>query len=230
LNLGVAPEKIHVLGNMKADLVAVKNIDVKTISEWVSDRVSFVFGSLHPSELAVLKPAITKLAARDKTAVIVAPRNPTFCKAWKKELETDGLLVELRSELPAAGSRGNILLLDTMGELAGIYSLASAAFVGGSLERSVGGHNPLEVIQQHVPLLMGPYCRNFSDIVEQLRNEGGMIQIANASEAEESIVKFIDAPAFAQQQVQAADRVLSNNTGCLQKTLEQIEFILQQAS
>ena len=68
----------------------------------------------------------------------------------------------------AAFGPGSILLLDSIGELAAVYSLASVAFVGGSLV-AAGGHNPLEPAQFGVPILMGPHYDNFREIVEKLK-------------------------------------------------------------
>jgi 3-deoxy-D-manno-octulosonic-acid transferase len=65
-------------------------------------------------------------------------------------------------------SAGSVFLLDSIGELASIYSLAAVAFVGGSLV-AAGGHNPLEPAQFKVPVVMGPHYENFRAIVEQLR-------------------------------------------------------------
>ena len=62
---------------------------------------------------------------------------------------------------------GEIVLLDTIGELASVYSLASVAFVGGSLIPA-GGHNPLEPAQFGVPIVMGPHYANFRAITEDL--------------------------------------------------------------
>jgi 3-deoxy-D-manno-octulosonic-acid transferase len=71
---------------------------------------------------------------------------------------------------PQPLSPGTIFLLDTIGELASVYSLASVAFVGGSLVPA-GGHNPLEPAQFAVPIVMGPSYENFRAIVQRLRDE-----------------------------------------------------------
>ena len=68
---------------------------------------------------------------------------------------------------PAQIKPGTVVLLDSIGELASVYSLASVAFVGGSLIPS-GGHNPLEPAQFGVPIVMGTHYANFRAIVDQL--------------------------------------------------------------
>jgi 3-deoxy-D-manno-octulosonic-acid transferase len=69
---------------------------------------------------------------------------------------------------------GQVILLDTIGELASIYSLAAVAFVGGSLFPT-GGHNPLEPARFGVPIVMGPHYANFRAIAEDLRAYNAML-------------------------------------------------------
>ena len=68
---------------------------------------------------------------------------------------------------------GTIVLLDTIGELASVYSLASVAFVGGSLV-AAGGHNPLEPAQFGAPIVMGPHYANFTTITDALRAQNAL--------------------------------------------------------
>ena len=73
----------------------------------------------------------------------------------------------IASQVLSAAEPGQIVLLDTIGELASVYSLASVAFVGGSLVPA-GGHNPLEPAQFGVPIVMGSNYANFRAITEDL--------------------------------------------------------------
>jgi len=84
-------------------------------------------------------------------------------------LERSGIRWTRRSDWSGGGfEAGSVLLLDSIGELASVYSLATVAFVGGSLV-AAGGHNPLEPAQFGVPILMGTHYENFRGIVEKLR-------------------------------------------------------------
>ena len=69
------------------------------------------------------------------------------------------------------------MVVDTVGELAALYSLAKVAFVGGSLVRH-GGQNPLEPAQFRVPVLMGPHMENFRDIIQAGRASGAFVPSA----------------------------------------------------
>ncbi|MBP5470117.1 MAG: 3-deoxy-D-manno-octulosonic acid transferase, partial [Candidatus Riflebacteria bacterium] len=118
--------------------------------------------------------------------------------------------------------------LDSIGELASVYKLSSVSFVGGSLDKNkTGGHNPLEVLQQKVPLIMGSYYRNFTDIVEQLKSLGGISIIENANQTFEIIEKIINNETIAYKMVSAGNEVLESNKGVVVKTLEIAKKLIQ---
>lgn len=224
LSLGIAADRVKVLGNMKADLTPAAAASLEPFRNWLGQRRCLVLGSLHPSEFAVLQPALPHVAKSD-TAVILAPRNPANCGLWLEKLKKAGIATGLRSNIDA-GAASDVLLLDSMGELASLYRLADVAFVGGSIDAAVGGHNPLEVMQQHVPLLMGPNCRNFADIVEQLKSAGGIEIIADANQLQNAVKRLLADRGLASARVAAADAVLAASRGCLQRTIKALSEVV----
>ena len=117
-DMGVDTTQIKVFGNMKADLTPQRNIDLQVVARWIGSRNCLVLGSLHQYEFKLLKPVFGKLIDQ-QTALLVAPRNPSLAVNWLDELRHIDPQVMLRSQL-SNDSPGNILLLDTMGELAGL--------------------------------------------------------------------------------------------------------------
>jgi 3-deoxy-D-manno-octulosonic-acid transferase len=107
--------------------------------------------------------------------MVLAPRHPERFEMVAELLKRSGFPWRRRSEI---GERelasGEIVLLDSIGELASVYSLASVAFVGGSLV-AAGGHNPLEPAQFGVPVVMGEHYVNFRAIVEAMRAQKAMV-------------------------------------------------------
>ena len=104
----------------------------------------------------------------------MAPRHPERFNAVAALLEQSGFKWVKRSDWKSKAAdalqplkHGEVVLLDTIGELASVYSLAAVAFVGGSLIPA-GGHNPLEPAQFGVPIAMGPHYANFRAITEEL--------------------------------------------------------------
>jgi 3-deoxy-D-manno-octulosonic-acid transferase len=132
-------------------------------------------------------------------AMVLAPRHPERFAAVATLLERSGSRWVRRSEwgTKSAGPLrpGEIVLLDTIGELASVYSLASVAFVGGSLVPA-GGHNPLEPAQFGVPVVMGPSYENFRGIVEQLLQHDA-IRIVPAENLKAEIATLLADPSLA---------------------------------
>jgi 3-deoxy-D-manno-octulosonic-acid transferase len=218
--LGVDSARIKVLGNMKADLtVAPGSVDLAVIKNWLAGRKSLILGSLHPAEFNLLLPVIRSQAAQGRS-VILAPRNPALAEEWQQALRASGIESCRRTTGLIASP---VMILDSMGELAAVYALADVAFVGGSLVGDVGGHNPLEVIQQSVPLLMGPNCRNFADVVEELKAAEGMISCEDATALEKAVDRVLAETALATSMVERAERVLAANRGVLNATLQLVK-------
>ena len=134
------------------------------------------------------------LAADPQLVMVLAPRHPERFAAVRRCLRSRAIRWTRRSDWNsrAGGCRfrpGEIVLLDTIGELASVYSLASVAFVGGSLVPA-GGHNPLEPAQFGVPIVMGPHYANFVAITESLR-EHDALRIAAKEELAAALIELL---------------------------------------
>src|SRR5262249_60656114 len=123
--------------------------------------------------------------ARTPSAVMVlAPRHPErFARVAALAREKKALLVERSSWRGGAVAAGSVFLLDSIGELASMYGLATLAFVGGSLVPA-GGHSPLEPAQFAIPVFMGPHYENFRDAVELLRGVDALQVVERAGVGE----------------------------------------------
>ena len=92
-----------------------------------------------------------------------------------------------------ASSKYPVILLDTIGELSALYSIATVVFVGGSLV-PVGGHNILEPALYKKPILFGPYMHNFKEIAEGFKNKKAAIEITNSDEMAKEIINILNNP------------------------------------
>ena len=176
--LGAA--NVRVGGNLKYDIrVAQPAAATEALRAHLPDGVKVVVcGSTLAGEeellLASLPPDVV---------TVLAPRHPERFEAVAAMLAGRGARFVRRSEWMAAPkslSAGVIFLLDSIGELASVYSLASVAVVGGGFFVA-GGHNPLEPAQFGVPVVMGPHYENFRGIVDKLR-DADAVAIAEPSE------------------------------------------------
>ena len=175
--IGCRADSVSVAGNLKFDIRAAREADATSRLKSLDVGPRFVVaGSTLEGEEAALLSVWPRLLARDpQLALVVAPRRPERFAAVAALAAASGFPLSRRSQWgaqpasePEPLAPGSIVLLDTLGELASVYSLAAVAFVGGSLVPA-GGHNPLEPAQFGVPVVMGPHYANFRAIVEELR-------------------------------------------------------------
>jgi 3-deoxy-D-manno-octulosonic-acid transferase len=198
--IGCAPERVRVAGNLKFDVRAAEEAEATRLLKASAAGLRLVVAgsTLEGEEAALLEAWPRLLMAEPQLAMVLAPRHPERFAAVATLLERSGLRWTLRSqwnrEHAAPLEPGEIVLLDTIGELASVYSLASVAFVGGSLVPA-GGHNPLEPAQFGVPIVMGPHYVNFVAITDSLREHDALL-IAAKEEFAAALGKLLrDRPA-----------------------------------
>jgi 3-deoxy-D-manno-octulosonic-acid transferase len=184
--IGVAPENIQVTGNLKFDVAAPPDLPVVHELRGALARGGatslIVCGSTvaspsrKGSEEELLLRAFKRVLETHPAAVMVlAPRKPERFERVAARIESFGLPMWRRLHLgPHQAIAGGVVLLDTIGELASLYQLATMAFVGGSLVPA-GGHNILEPALAGVPILVGPHTQNFRDIVQIFRKAEALI-------------------------------------------------------
>ncbi len=171
--IGCLPPRVSVAGNLKFDVRAAEEAEAtRLLRTPTADLRLVVAGSTLEGEEAALLEAWPRLLEADpQLNMILAPRHPERFGVVAGLLERCGFPWVRRSDWRSgpieALKPGQIVLLDTIGELASVYSLASVAFVGGSLIPA-GGHNPLEPAQFGVPIVMGSHYANFRAITEDL--------------------------------------------------------------
>jgi 3-deoxy-D-manno-octulosonic-acid transferase len=174
--IGCRPERVVVAGNLKFDVRAAEESEATRLLKVLGYGLRFlVAGStLEGEEIALIQNRVSLLAANTKILIVLAPRHPERFEAVANLLTQSGVPWVRRSAWSGKPDdsleplrAGQFVLLDTIGELASVYSLARVAFVGGSLVPA-GGHNPLEPAQFGVPIVMGPHYANFRAITDDL--------------------------------------------------------------
>jgi 3-deoxy-D-manno-octulosonic-acid transferase len=115
---------------------------------------------------------------------------------------------------------GGVVLLDTIGDLASVYSLGTVAFVGGSLV-ATGGHNPLEPARFGVPVVMGESSENFREIVEAMRAEDG-IRVVKPSTLTETLVALLKDDGEGRAVGERGRRVFDAQAGATARTVEAV--------
>jgi 3-deoxy-D-manno-octulosonic-acid transferase len=234
--VGVRAERVQIAGNMKYDIHAPK---MSRIPGWIrtvaNGRSIFVAGStvdgVPPEEELVIGAWRQWLRAGTNALLVLAPRHPERFAAVEDLLRP--LPYAKASEWLARGDeetsppRGiEIVLLDTIGDLAAVYGIADAAFLGGSLIRK-GGHNPLEPAQFGVPVVMGPSFENFRDVVTKMQEAGGIRIVQDKDELGAAIAELLANPEEAKAIGERGRRVFEEQQGATVRSVKAIVELIR---
>jgi 3-deoxy-D-manno-octulosonic-acid transferase len=158
--------------------------------------------------------------------LIIAARHPERFDEVERLCRHEGLATVRRSELPIdAEPRADAVVLDTIGELAQLYQIATVVFVGGSLVPS-GGHNILEPALYGKPIVFGPHMQNFGEIAEAFLANGAAIQVRSDGEFEDTMVSLVGDPVRRARVGAAARALVESNRGASDRTLAVIRDLL----
>jgi 3-deoxy-D-manno-octulosonic-acid transferase len=218
--MAIGAGNVEVSGNLKFDIRVARPAPVtQALRQFLNpDQKVIVCGSTLEGEEEMLLDAVPA-----SCITILAPRHPERFAVVVQILKRRGARWLRRSEWLRAPERlrpGTVLLLDSIGELASVYSVASLAFIGGSLVSS-GGHNPLEPAQFAVPILMGPHYENFRSMVEVLKSVQA-IQIVNQETLRASIADLLDRRDEAAAMGERARAIFDSEAGGTDRTLTKL--------
>jgi len=231
--IGCVAQRVLVSGNLKFDVRAADEAEAtRLLKALATDGLRLIVaGSTLEGEEGALLEAWPKLLEADpQLALVLAPRHPERFSAVASLLEKSGLLWCRRSAWrePADTLKllipGQIVLLDTIGELASVYSLAAVAFVGGSLIPA-GGHNPLEPAQFGVPIVMGPNYVNFRTITEDLRTHSAL-RIAKKEDLVHVLIDLLQNPTEAKAMGERARQVFDQQAGATARSVEALRALI----
>jgi 3-deoxy-D-manno-octulosonic-acid transferase len=235
--LGCDPGRVVVNGNLKFDVRSGEEMAAtRILREIALDVRLLVAGSTHAGEEEILLAAWPELLkAEPNLAMVIAPRHEERLDAVAELLHRSGYPWRRRSGYPWRGDAariqsslslvpGEIVMLDSSGELASVYSLAAVAFVGGSLV-AAGGHNPLEPAQFGAPVVMGEHYVNFRAIVEALLAVDALRIVSPAGLAT-MIGALLSDPVRAGEMGARGRRVFEAQAGATARTVTAIEEIL----
>ncbi|MES1241819.1 MAG: 3-deoxy-D-manno-octulosonic acid transferase [Acidobacteriota bacterium] len=236
--LGIPPERIAVTGNLKYESPepAVKPELEERLRELADGRPILLAGSTMAGEEEVVLDAFRRLGGGERALLVLAPRHPErWAEVWGM---MGGLKAARRSTLtprpplPEGEGETDVVLLDSLGELAGLYRIAAGAFIGGTLVPT-GGHNPLEPARFGVPVAVGPSMHNFRDMAEQFDRVRAWRRVADAGELAAAWSEWIgdpDASDTAREQGERGRLLLEENRGALARTIGMLEPILSRWS
>lgn len=235
LALDVDAERVVVTGSLKGDGRRVPAPPFVDALE-ATGRPILVAGSTHEGEEKFVTEAMMILGQREKKPLwILAPRHPERFDSVAAELLRCGHRMIRRSEMPSepAEAEGlldgiDVILLDSLGELAGCYRSATACFVGGSLV-PIGGHNLLEPAREGTLIAVGPHVDSVRTLVAALQAHGAAVIVEDGAALADALEHFLRAgrgsPAAC-----AAQRVAAESAGGVDRTWSAVEEVLRPPS
>jgi 3-deoxy-D-manno-octulosonic-acid transferase len=229
LAIGAVRARTHVIGNVKFDV----QVDPETARAGVAlrsrswaNRPAWIAGSTHAGEEELVLRAHDDLrAAAGDALLLLVPRHPARFDSVADLLRRRGVPYARRSAGTDLTPGTQVLLVDTVGELAALYASVDVAFVGGSLV-PVGGHNLLEPAALGVAVITGPYQSNGWEIAQLLMRAGAALQVADAPELAAALKRLFADPDGRRTIGQRAREVVEVNRGSVQRLLGLIETLI----
>jgi 3-deoxy-D-manno-octulosonic-acid transferase len=219
---------VVVTGDLKLDIDARPVPLAPDLDRLLGEVPLLVAGSTHAGEEeAVLEALAAATAAGHGVALAIAPRHPPRAAEVERLARRAGRTVRRRTRPgPGALAPGEVLVLDTVGELASVYARAAVAFVGGSLV-PIGGHNVLEPAMAGRPVVFGPHVANVRHAVEILEACGAGRRIETGDALPGAVLEWLADPEAAQRRGEAGCRALASHRGSAERALALVEAALE---
>ena len=169
--IGVDPNRIRVVGNLKYDApFDDQNEIVRALKQYLPATTEVVVcgSTLEGEEVDILEAWVRLMTTGHTGVLIIAPRHPQRFEPVAKLVGKKVIRISEWLKNPRPVLLGEVMLLDSIGSLGAVYQVATVAVVGGSLVKK-GGHNPLEASRYGVPVIMGPSYENFREVVDGMR-------------------------------------------------------------
>jgi 3-deoxy-D-manno-octulosonic-acid transferase len=229
--IGADSSRVQVAGNIKFDLPIpqMSGAGQKELYQTLhlqQGQKLFIAGSTHQGEEEIVLEVFQKLQeVQPDRMLLIAPRHPGRFDEVEALIRTKGMRFCRRTAMPH--SAADVILLDTIGELAKLYSMGTVIFIGGSLV-PVGGHNVLEPAAYKKPVLFGPHMDNFSAIAKTLIEHNGAIQVQDGTELGIQAARLLDDAQLQEAMGKNAFQAVAENTGALQKSMDVIKKLVEQ--
>ncbi len=234
--LGVDPERISICGTMKYDTVATEVAadvadDYRSKLRLRSDDAVLVGGCTHPGEDELLIDYVKRQAAGQRTRLILAPRHRKRAGAVERLISEAGLMSVRKTAIDAGRApdgfedEPHVVLVDTTGELARLYAVATVVFVGGSLIEH-GGQNMIEPAALGKPVVFGPHTWNFRDTVDLLLAGDAAAQVADAAGLHDTLDSLLADASRRAELGKKAKRLVEESKGATERTFQAIRPFL----
>jgi len=225
--MGAPISKVKVTGNVKFDVHEIEPFSKEEVSglrshlKLANGDELLVAGSTHKGEDEIILNAYKRLKERfSHLRLLIAPRHLERLK-YIENLTRKAGLVPVRFSGMQIDEKDGVILLDTIGQLKHIYSVATLVFVGGSLVPH-GGHNMIEPASLEKPLVFGRYVFNFQEVADILLSKNGAILVNDEDELVESCMRLLSSPEERFEMGRCAKESINESRGATSRNVELI--------
>jgi len=221
IDLGAHPSRVTVTGSLKFDAVVPDPGKPCPAARWIPpQRPVVVAGStLAPEEEILLETFSALRKSHSDLFLVLAPRHPERFEEVTELARSRRFDVRRRSLLEGLIPEMDVMVLDTIGELASLYGSADVVFVGGSLA-PWGGHNLIEPAAVGKPIVFGPHMSNFREIASMFLDAEAAIQVSGRDQFQEVLERLIVDPALRSMLGDKARRLVEANRGAARRTVQ----------
>jgi 3-deoxy-D-manno-octulosonic-acid transferase len=228
--LGADSSRVLVTGNIKfdqpmPDVSSAGQDELYQALNLKQGQKLFIAGSTHRGEEEIVLEVFQKLQkGLPDLVLLIAPRHPERFNEVEALIRARGMrFCRKTAMIPSAA---DVILLDTIGELAKLYSIGTVIFIGGSLV-PIGGHNVLEPAVYKKPVLFGPHMDNFSAIAKTLIEHHGAIQVHDGTELGIQAARLFNDAQLLEEMGANAFQTVAENAGALKKSLDSIGHFIE---
>lgn len=234
LALGATSKQRQISGNLKYDMVMSSEITVKQaeLAGYIpKNKILWIMASTHEGDEEIAFSALKNIHKKHPEVLLaIVPRHPERFGKVIEMAQAANFSTKIRSKKESLDESTQVWVIDTLGELMSLYGLADIVSIGGSFSH-IGGHNPLEPAWFNKPIIVGPNMENFHDILQQMLDAQGLIQLHDEAPASKqlsaTISHLIKCPNEAKKFGKKAHKIVMLNQGALVNTLEEIANHIQ---
>ena len=224
-NIGIQESKIKQVGSVKFDTSKKETIE-SNLKEYAGNLI--LATSTHVGEDEIIIDAFCKLRIEfPDLKLIIVPRHPERSDSVLKILENRNINSNISSRIPNEMNSLSAVVINVTGLLNSLYKLANVAFIGGSLFNKYGGHNIIEPASNKCAFIVGPYMRNFKDILGLFKDQDACMEINNSDELFNAYKELLNNNELRINMIDNASMVVSNNSGSSEKQYKYIYEIIK---
>ena len=227
--LGVDPDKVEVIGDPKFDSLQPLTVEdrnrLRKTFLLKEDTPVWVAGSTHTGEEEIILNAHQQLREKHPDLILIlAPRRIERINEVVALLQKKNLSFARRSSLEISEP---VILLDTMGELAKVYSLGQMAYIGKSLIEPGGGHSLIEPLSHGVAVLHGPHIENIGHVADEAHTNGLAFTVHNAEEIVKTVHSLLRHKERRMELAEKAKKLIEDQQDASEKMAETIQNVLR---